>query len=265
VPARVLADLVDGHDVRVVQVGDVLGLAAEAAHLLLGGQFPRLDHLQRHDPVGGHLPGLVDHAHATVAHLLQQLIPRESARRGTPRVGQRAGRGGRGAGGRRRRRCGPVVGGVRIGRGWVVGGMPGGVARGVAQRRLAVLGRAGIRRRIGPVCLGGAIRRCLALVVAGVAAARRTLTVLLGRHARTRGAAVAVSATAHGPRSPGTKPRQTDGTDPFHVERAHLNLSPTATPGKSPAGRSSPPQPVLIVVLAQPPRAVLRKKVTPRR
>ena len=67
-----LADLVDLHDVGVLQPGDGLGLGAEAGQLLpspacAAGQ----DHLEGDEAVEPDLPGLVDDAHAAAAQLAQ--------------------------------------------------------------------------------------------------------------------------------------------------------------------------------------------------
>jgi hypothetical protein len=89
------ADLVDGHDVRVVQGGDRLRLLAEALDVRLGVPVGEPEHLQRHEPVRALLPGLVDHPHPALGDLLQQLVIE------------------RGRGGARRVRCLLVDGGVR--------------------------------------------------------------------------------------------------------------------------------------------------------
>src|SRR5262249_25285285 len=84
----VLADLVDRHDVRVVQLRRRLGLAAEALPLRLAGQLAVEDHLHRDGAVEADLAGLPDHAHAAAGDLLQKLV-----------VAQVADAGARGAGG----------------------------------------------------------------------------------------------------------------------------------------------------------------------
>ena len=79
-----LADLVDLHDVRVLQLGHRLRLGAEAGQLLRAGVVARQDHLQGDDPVQLHLPGLVDHAHAAAAQLAEDLVAgHDGPRRGT--------------------------------------------------------------------------------------------------------------------------------------------------------------------------------------
>jgi hypothetical protein len=47
----VLADLVDLHDVRVLQARHCLGLGAEAGQVVGPGVGPGQDHLQRHQAV----------------------------------------------------------------------------------------------------------------------------------------------------------------------------------------------------------------------
>ena len=90
--ALVLADLVDGDDVGVLQGGRGLRLQAETLHVLGSGELAGQDHLDGHDAVKRHLPRLVHDAHAAAAQLAQDLIARNG---GQPR---RRGAGGRGAG-----------------------------------------------------------------------------------------------------------------------------------------------------------------------
>ncbi len=61
---------------------DGLGLVLEPPQLVLAGQQPGLDHLQRHRAVEADLAGLVDDAHAAPAQLLPDLIVAEVADRG---------------------------------------------------------------------------------------------------------------------------------------------------------------------------------------
>lgn len=77
----------DGHDVRVLQVGGRFRLSAEAPHLLFGGQIPGADHLHGDDAIQSDLPGLVHHAHPAAPDLLQHLIIAEIAE---PRSGRNA-------------------------------------------------------------------------------------------------------------------------------------------------------------------------------
>ena len=72
--AVVLADLVDLHDVGVLQAGRRLGLTPEAGQLLGVGLVAGSQQLQGHDPIQGHLPGLVDHTHSAAAQLRQEFI-----------------------------------------------------------------------------------------------------------------------------------------------------------------------------------------------
>ena len=74
VGAALLAPVVDGHDVGVVQVGRGLGLAAEALDErrvlgVLGEQ-----HLDRHRPVEQQVAGQVDVGHAAAGQLAMQLV-----------------------------------------------------------------------------------------------------------------------------------------------------------------------------------------------
>ena len=77
--ASVLADLIDGHDARMIQFCRRLSLGVEPLHVVFAGQLPGQDHLQRHDPVQLHLPGLVNHAHPAAGDLLDQLVVAEEA------------------------------------------------------------------------------------------------------------------------------------------------------------------------------------------
>src|SRR5262249_5051347 len=70
----VLADLVDLHDVGVLQWGEGAGLLAEAGELLRAGVGPGQDHLQRAQPIQPYLPGLVDEAHPAATQLPQDLV-----------------------------------------------------------------------------------------------------------------------------------------------------------------------------------------------
>ncbi len=79
--AIVRADLVDGHDVRVVEVGGGLGLGAEALHFRLGSETAGKDHLEGDDAVEADLPRLEDDAHAAAGDLFQQLVIAEVAHR----------------------------------------------------------------------------------------------------------------------------------------------------------------------------------------
>src|SRR5262249_13668080 len=76
-PAVVLADLVDRHDMRVVETGDGLGLVAEASEVVVAGPGPCAEHLQRDEAVEGALAGLVDDAHAAAAEDAVDLVVAE--------------------------------------------------------------------------------------------------------------------------------------------------------------------------------------------
>ena len=58
--ALVLADLVDRHDVGMVEIGGRLGLGAEALDVARRGERAAEDHLESDDPIERRLPGLVD-------------------------------------------------------------------------------------------------------------------------------------------------------------------------------------------------------------
>ena len=69
-----LADLVDLDDVGMAELGDGLGLDAEPGEVVGPGLLPAADHLHRDHAVQPGLAGQVDHAHAPLAELLQELV-----------------------------------------------------------------------------------------------------------------------------------------------------------------------------------------------
>ena len=75
----VFADLVDRHDMRMIQVRGGLGLGAKPLHVAAGGEVAGEDHLERHRAVERHLPRLVDDPHAAPGDLLQQFVVAEVA------------------------------------------------------------------------------------------------------------------------------------------------------------------------------------------
>ena len=77
--ALVLADLVDRHDARMVEVGGRLGLGVEPLDVGLVGELAGEDHLERDGPVEAHLPGLEDDAHAAAGDLADDLVVAEVA------------------------------------------------------------------------------------------------------------------------------------------------------------------------------------------
>jgi hypothetical protein len=74
----VLPDAIDLHDVRMLHPSDGLGFAAEAKQTVLGGMFSGQDHLEGHEAIELHLPGLVNHAHAAPAQNLQDVVARNT-------------------------------------------------------------------------------------------------------------------------------------------------------------------------------------------
>ena len=72
--AVLIADLVDRHDVRMIEVRGQLGLAAEPGSLRGRRQRARENHLQRHEPLQLEVPGLVNDPHATPGNFLQQEV-----------------------------------------------------------------------------------------------------------------------------------------------------------------------------------------------
>ncbi len=77
----VFANLVNGHDVRMLQIGRGLRFGVEPLHQRGRSEFSRENHLQRHRAVKGRLPRLEDDAHAASRDLLQQLVISEVADR----------------------------------------------------------------------------------------------------------------------------------------------------------------------------------------
>ena len=82
-----LADLVDRHDVRVVELRHRLGLGAEPPQLGEARQRRVADQLQRHEPPEVDLPRPVDDPHPAPSDLVDQLVFAEEPRR--PRGGRR--------------------------------------------------------------------------------------------------------------------------------------------------------------------------------
>src|SRR5439155_25668858 len=77
--AFALADVIDGDDVRVVEVGGGLGLQAEAGQVLGERQLAGPDHLEGDDAAEGLVTGLVDDAHATLGDLVEQFVLADDA------------------------------------------------------------------------------------------------------------------------------------------------------------------------------------------
>jgi hypothetical protein len=73
------ADLEDGHNVRMVQPGDGLGLVLKTVDLRRGRKASSADHLQGHGPIEAELSSLVDDPHAPFAENFQQLVVAEIA------------------------------------------------------------------------------------------------------------------------------------------------------------------------------------------
>jgi hypothetical protein len=97
--ALVFPDLVDRHDVRVVEPRGGLRLDAEALHVSLGCQLAGEDHLERDRAVETDLACLVDDAHPPAGDLLQQLVVPKVAYRGRRPLGARFPSRGQGRGG----------------------------------------------------------------------------------------------------------------------------------------------------------------------
>jgi hypothetical protein len=91
--AGVFTDVINRHDVGVVQMAGFLSFHAETPDLLRGGQVAGQDHLERHDPVQALFPGAVNDAHAAASNLLKEYVISEVAqtRRCPPFAGWREG------------------------------------------------------------------------------------------------------------------------------------------------------------------------------
>src|SRR5271165_1836666 len=85
--ARPLAHLVNGHDVRVVELRDGFDLVLKPDPLGFAGEFGRLDHLESDQPVESDLPCLVDDAHPASAQLRHNLVAVGGRSSGTSRSG----------------------------------------------------------------------------------------------------------------------------------------------------------------------------------
>ena len=76
-----VADLVDGNDAGMVEVGGSLGLDQEAADLFLRCQLAGEDHLQGDDAAEATLLSLEDHSHAAPSDLFDQVVVAEARSR----------------------------------------------------------------------------------------------------------------------------------------------------------------------------------------
>ena len=76
--AVVLGDVVNLHDVWMLQARDRLRLGMKGGPLLWAGMSSGQDHLQGHHPFEGRLSGSVDDAHAAASQLSQDFITGES-------------------------------------------------------------------------------------------------------------------------------------------------------------------------------------------
>src|SRR5262245_24967636 len=69
--------LMDGDDVRVLQVGGRFGFLAEALDVGDAGELTGQDHLYRDRSMKADLPRLVDHAHSTAGDFLEEFVVAE--------------------------------------------------------------------------------------------------------------------------------------------------------------------------------------------
>ena len=73
-PALVFADLVNGDDIRMVQVGRRFGFGAETGDLILVREITGAHELEGNEAVETDLAGAIDDAHAAPADFLQQFV-----------------------------------------------------------------------------------------------------------------------------------------------------------------------------------------------
>ena len=80
--AVVFADIVDLHDVRVVQLRDRFGFRTKPFEVRFADIRPTDNHLQRDDAVEVNVPRFVDDPHAAFAEFVEDLVrPDEALRR----------------------------------------------------------------------------------------------------------------------------------------------------------------------------------------
>ena len=73
-----LADLVNRHDVRMIELGGRLGFGQEPLLFQLGSMLPRPRHLEGDDAVQFLVPGLVDNPHPAAGDLREKLVVAEA-------------------------------------------------------------------------------------------------------------------------------------------------------------------------------------------
>ena len=76
-PALVLANLVNGDNIRVGEIGCGLGLDVKAPDFLLAGELAVQNHLQGNQPVEALLPGFVNDAHSASGNFTQENVVAE--------------------------------------------------------------------------------------------------------------------------------------------------------------------------------------------
>ncbi len=79
--ARVLANFVNWHNPRVIEIRRGLGFGAKPLDFLRRGQLPRQNHLQRDAAIQADLPRLVDSSHPASADLFQQFVISQRSQR----------------------------------------------------------------------------------------------------------------------------------------------------------------------------------------
>lgn len=89
-----LADLVYGHDVRVLEAGSGLGFYPESSDKVVTGQLAEEQHFYRDEAIERDLPSPIDNPHAASGNFLEQLVIAEVVQneRGSPPLGYFGGR-----------------------------------------------------------------------------------------------------------------------------------------------------------------------------
>jgi hypothetical protein len=72
-----LADVVDGNDVGMLQAGGCRGLGLKALHHVSTTEVAKRQQLECDDPVQIELPSFIDHSHAALPDFFQEFVPPE--------------------------------------------------------------------------------------------------------------------------------------------------------------------------------------------
>jgi hypothetical protein len=72
--AVVLADFVNGNDVRMIETGGRFGFGVKTLLQCERGQVPGQNHLERDGPIQAHLSSAINHAHPAAGDLFEQFV-----------------------------------------------------------------------------------------------------------------------------------------------------------------------------------------------